>query len=115
MRETLSKKMTWFPDAKFEDDTVKQIFERLSDLGDLWLEFKFDIPILLQTTGAQWTVTNKVNREVLSDTMEGFYEFFELLGNWLLEQSDKNLDERSKKMEQALNLMRSYIDVKNKK
>ena len=106
------KKMTWFPNVKFEEDTVKQIFERLSDSGKLWLAFGFEVPILLQTTRLQWTMTNECNREVLSDTMEGFYEFFELLGAWLLEQSDENCDERRKKLEDALNLMRNYIDEK---
>ena len=100
------EKMTWFPGTFASSETVLDIYKELAELQES-LTTEDYIPDIIRYSKSHRDLPEQTFSR-FSDHTEHFYDFFDQLGHWILEQnkSDKG---RKEKLETTLDIIRNFI------
>ena len=100
------KKMTWFPGTSASLETVLNIYKELAELQE-YLMTENDIPEIICYSKNLRNLPEQTS-SMFTDHTEHFYDFFELLGHWILEQNKPD-EGRKEKLETTLYIIRNFI------
>lgn len=105
------EKTEWLPEIYLRNQKARKIFEEFSKIGGDFMDTEAESPMTLQIIEERIRKSKKW-KNLLGDISKDFYEFFDLFGHWILEESDKNetYEKRRIKLEETLESIRNSID-----
>ena len=106
------KKIPGLEMLESENNNATEIFETLYHSKDPFIKSYFSVPQIIQIVKKSRHFYHPIDQAILISSLESFYQFFSLLGHWMIKsfEGTESYEKQNQLLKDSLTLIRKFID-----